>query len=55
MTASTAVGRDRAAPKYKAKFGENTEIDFSLRWLHEVEVENRMMGAVLLFDLSGKF
>lgn len=41
--------------KYKAKFGEKTEVDLSLRWAHEVEVENRMKGDAVFFDVSGKF
>lgn len=41
--------------KYKAKFGKATEIDFDLRWAHEVEVENRMKGNAVFFDISGKF
>ncbi|WP_095089148.1 SphA family protein [Mesorhizobium sophorae] len=41
--------------KYKAKFGEKTEVDFTLRWAHEVEVENRMKGDAVFFDVSGKF
>jgi hypothetical protein len=40
---------------YKAKFGENTEIDFRLKWAHEVEVENRMKGDAIFFDVTGKF
>lgn len=39
---------------YKAKFGE-TEIDFRLKWAHEVEVENRMKGDAVFFDITGKF
>jgi hypothetical protein len=39
---------------YKAKFGE-TEVDFRLKWAHEVEVENRMKGDAIFFDISGKF
>lgn len=39
---------------YKAKFRE-TEIDFRLKWAHEVEVENRMKGDAFFFDISGKF
>lgn len=41
--------------KYKAKFGEATEIDFGLKWSHEVEVENRMKGDAIFFDITGKF
>lgn len=41
--------------KYKAKFGKTTEVDFGLRWAHEVEVENRMKGDAVFFDISGKF
>jgi hypothetical protein len=41
--------------KYDAKFGENTEIGFTLRWAHEVEVKNRMKGDAIFFDLAGKF
>jgi len=39
---------------YKAKFGE-TEIDLRLKWAHEVEVENRMKGDAVFFDITGKF
>ena len=39
---------------YKAKFGE-TEIDFRLKWAHEVEVEHRMKGDAVFFDITGKF
>jgi hypothetical protein len=39
---------------YKAKFGE-TEIDFRLKWAHEVEVENRMKGDAVFFDITGTF
>jgi hypothetical protein len=39
---------------YKAKFGE-TEIDFRLKWAHEVDVENRMKGDAVFFDITGKF
>jgi hypothetical protein len=41
--------------KYKAKFGESTEVDFTLRWAHEVEVENRMKGDAIFLDIAGKF
>ncbi|SFU20804.1 transporter [Mesorhizobium sp. YR577] len=41
--------------KYKAKFGERTEIDFGLRWANEVHVENRMRGNAIMFDITGKF
>ncbi|WP_157866040.1 SphA family protein [Mesorhizobium japonicum] len=41
--------------KYKAKFGESTEVDFTLRWAHEVEVKNRMKGDAVMFDIAGKF
>lgn len=41
--------------KYKAKFGEKTEVDFGLKWSHEVEVENRMKGDAIFFDMTGKF
>lgn len=40
---------------YKAKFGENTEVDFQLKWAHEIEVENRMKGDAIFFDISGTF
>ncbi len=40
---------------YKAKFGENTEVDFRLKWAHEVDVENRMKGDAVFFDVTGKF
>ncbi len=40
---------------YKAKFGENTEVDFKLKWAHEIEVENRMKGDAIFFDVSGTF
>jgi hypothetical protein len=39
---------------YKAKFGE-TEIDFRLKWSHEVEVVNRMNGDAIFFDITGTF
>ena len=39
---------------YKAKFGE-TEIDFRLKWAHEVEVKNRMKGDAVFLDITGKF
>jgi hypothetical protein len=41
--------------KYKAKFGESSEVDFTLRWAHEVKVENRMKGDAIFFDIAGKF
>ncbi|MER9401494.1 transporter [Mesorhizobium sp. M0615] len=41
--------------KYKAKFRERTEVDLTLRWAHEVEVEHRMKGDAVFFDMSGKF
>ncbi|QKC68185.1 hypothetical protein EB815_02910 [Mesorhizobium loti] len=41
--------------KYKARFGEKTEVDLTLRWAHEVEVEHRMKGDAVFFDISGKF
>ena len=42
MTASRASRSPSARwSRYKAKFGE-TEIDFRLKWAHEVEVENRI-------------
>lgn len=40
---------------YKAKFGESTEIDFTFKWSHELDVKNRMEGDALVFQLSGKF
>ncbi len=40
---------------YKAKFGENTEIDFKLKWVNEVSVENRMKGNAIFFNVAGKF
>jgi hypothetical protein len=40
--------------KYKAKF-KTTEVDFDLRWAHEVETENRMKGDAVFFNISGKF
>lgn len=40
--------------KYKAKFDE-TEVDFTLSWSHEVHVENRMKGDVVYLNASGKF
>ena len=40
---------------YNAKFGEDTEINFRLKWAHEVEVERRMKGDALFFDISGTF
>jgi hypothetical protein len=41
--------------KYKAKFGEDAEVDFTLRWAHELDVENRMKGDAIFFDIAGKF
>jgi hypothetical protein len=41
--------------KYKAKFDEDTEVDFSLSWAHELDVENRMEGDAVFFSASGKF
>jgi hypothetical protein len=41
--------------KYKAKFAEGSEIDLTLRWAHELEVENRMKGDAIFFDIAGKF
>ncbi|PWK65796.1 outer membrane putative beta-barrel porin/alpha-amylase [Aminobacter sp. AP02] len=41
--------------RYKAKFGENTELDLNLKWVHEVDVENRMKGDAVFFDVAGKF
>jgi hypothetical protein len=41
--------------KYKAKFSEEREVDFSLSWAHELEVENRMEGDAVFFNVSGKF
>lgn len=41
--------------QYKAKFGENTEVDFTFKWSHELDVKNRMKGNALVFQLSGKF
>lgn len=49
---SVAVG---PLAKYKAKIGEATEIDFTFRWAHEVEVENRMKGDVVSLSIAGKF
>jgi hypothetical protein len=49
---SNAVG---PIVKYKAKFGEETEIDFILRWAHEFNVENRMKGDAFFLDITGKF
>ena len=49
---STAIG---PLVTYSAKFGEDTEIDFSLKWAHEVEVKNRMKGNAIFFDISGTF
>lgn len=40
---------------YKAKLSEETEVSLSLKWLHEVEVENRMKGDAIFLDISGKF
>lgn len=40
---------------YKAKFDEHTEVDFTLKWAHEVEVENRMKGNAVALQISGKF
>lgn len=40
---------------YKAKFGENTEVDMTFKWSHELDVKNRMEGDALVFQLSGKF
>jgi hypothetical protein len=41
--------------QYAAKFGENTEIDLTFKWSHELAVKNRMKGNALVFQLSGKF
>jgi hypothetical protein len=41
--------------KYKAKFDDKTEIDFSLSWAHELDVKNRMEGNAVFFNISGKF
>lgn len=41
--------------KYKAKFDDKTEVNFSLSWAHEFEVENRMEGNAVFFNISGKF
>jgi hypothetical protein len=41
--------------KYKAKFGEATEVDLTFKWSHELDVKNRMEGDALVFQLSGKF
>lgn len=41
--------------KYKATFNEHTEVDFTLKWAHEVEVENRMKGNAVALQISGKF
>lgn len=40
---------------YKAKLGESTEIDFTFKWAHELDVKNRMKGDAVVFQLSGKF
>ncbi len=40
--------------KYKAKFDE-TEVDFTLSWAHEVEVKNRTKGDAVFLSASGKF
>lgn len=40
---------------YKAKFGEGNEINMTLKWAHEIEVENRMKGNAVFFNLAGKF
>ncbi len=40
---------------YKAKFGENTEVDITFKWSHELDVKNRMEGDALVFQLSGRF
>jgi len=39
---------------YKAKFGE-TDIDFRLKWAHEVEVENHVRGDAIFVDIIGVF
>lgn len=49
---SVAVG---PLVKYKAIFEDKREIDFSLSWAHELEVENRMEGDAVFFSMSGKF
>jgi hypothetical protein len=49
---SVAVG---PLAQYTAKFGDNTEIDFSLSWAHELEVENRMEGNAVFLSAYGKF
>lgn len=41
--------------KYKAKFSEDFEVDFSLSWAHEVHTENRMEGDAVFFSMGGKF
>jgi hypothetical protein len=40
---------------YKAEFGERTEVNFTLRWAHEVEVKNRLKGDAVVLDITGKF
>jgi hypothetical protein len=49
---SVAVG---PLAKYKAKFDDKTEIDFSLSWAPELDVKNRMKGDAVYFHVSGKF
>lgn len=48
---SVAVG---PLVKYKAKF-DDREVDFSLSWAPELDVENRMKGDAVYFNVSGKF
>lgn len=49
---SVAVG---PLVKYKARFGEGTEVDMTFKWSHELDVKNRMEGDAIVFQLSGKF
>ena len=55
-TASKAApSRSGHSSAYKAEFGEGKEVDFSLKWAHELEVENRMKGNGVFFEATGKF
>jgi hypothetical protein len=49
---SVAVG---PIVKYKAKFDEGREVDFSLSWASELDVKNRLEGDAVYFNISGKF
>lgn len=40
---------------YKAKFGDTSEVDLTLKWSHEVHVANRMKGDAVFFNVAGRF